>query len=89
MGQQPLHIRIFLSSPGDLTDERKIARQVIDQLGYDPAFYGKITFGFVAWEQEGSEMFMPATLLPQEIERIDARDVRGEMKAYCDQRSEV
>ncbi|NLF78373.1 MAG: SUMF1/EgtB/PvdO family nonheme iron enzyme [Chloroflexi bacterium] len=62
----PRQIRIFLSSPGDLTDERMIARSVIEQIGYDPPFYGEVTFKVVAWEQEGSEMFMPATLPPQE-----------------------
>lgn len=59
-------IRIFLSSPGDVADERAIARTVIEQLRYDPAFHGKVSFEVVAWEQEGAEMFMPATLPPQE-----------------------
>jgi hypothetical protein len=32
MTDQPRHLRIFLSSPGDVPEERAIALQVIDQL---------------------------------------------------------
>lgn len=37
----PLHLRIFISSPGDVGDERRLARQIIDALPREPAYRGK------------------------------------------------
>jgi len=60
----PLHLRIFLASPGDVAEERKLAHQVIDALQYDPALRGKITVEIVAWDKFGPPM--QAGLTPQE-----------------------
>jgi len=60
----PLHLRIFLASPGDVAEERKLAHQVIDALPYDPALRGKITVEIVAWDKFGPPM--QAGLTPQE-----------------------
>lgn len=60
------HIRIFLSSPGDVPNERKIAIDVLDQLPYDPPFRGKITTEVIAWDKKGAGTAMIASKTPQE-----------------------
>ena len=62
----PLPIRIFLSSPGDVPNERKVAIDVLDQLPYDPSFRDKITTEVIAWDKKGAGTAMIATLTPQE-----------------------
>jgi hypothetical protein len=44
----PIHLRVFLSSPGDVTEERRIGREVIDRLPRQPAFKGLVTFEVIA-----------------------------------------
>ncbi|MFC1959468.1 hypothetical protein ACFLYO_02050 [Chloroflexota bacterium] len=60
----PRHLQIFLSSPGDVGDERAIALKVIEQLPYDLAFRGKVTFEVVAWDKPGAGTPMLATMTP-------------------------
>lgn len=62
----PLHLRIFLASPGDVADERNLALQVLEQLQYDPLLRGRITIELVAWDKPGAGAPMLATLTPQE-----------------------
>jgi len=59
-------IRIFISSPGDVNDERKIALEVIDQLPYRPTFREKVAFRVIAWDKPGAGTPMRATLTPQD-----------------------
>ncbi len=66
MPEQPRHIRIFLSSPGDVADERGLALDVLDKLPYDPLLRGKITLEIVAWDKPGADTPMLATTTPQE-----------------------
>ncbi len=62
----PRLIRIFLSSPGDVADERALALKVIDELAYDPLLRGKVVFDVVAWDKPGADAPMLVTLTPQE-----------------------
>ena len=66
MDHSPQHIRIFLSSPGDVNQEREIAWQVIDALPDRPVFRDKITIRLVAWDKPGGGTPMLAKLTPQE-----------------------
>ena len=47
-GKQNLY-RIFLASPGDVRDERELARAVIEQIRAERAFRGRVDLEFVAW----------------------------------------
>lgn len=58
-------IRIFLSSPGDVADERAIALNVVDELAYDPFIRGKASFEIVAWDKPNADTPMLASLPPQ------------------------
>lgn len=60
----PRHLRIFLSSPGDVNEERALAQQVIEQVAADPSFRGKVTLEALAWDMKGVPLL--ATLTPQE-----------------------
>jgi formylglycine-generating enzyme required for sulfatase activity len=46
----PLHLRVFLASPGDVADERALAVRVLSGLPSDPLLRGKITLEAVAWD---------------------------------------
>ncbi len=60
------YLRIFLSSPGDVNEERKIAIEVIEALPYRPAFRDKVAFRVIAWDRPGADTPMLASLTPQE-----------------------
>jgi len=63
--QNPLPLRVFLASPGDVVDERALALTVLEQLQYDPLLRGRITLETVAWDKPGAGTPMRATLTPQ------------------------
>lgn len=60
------YIKVFISSPGDVNDERKIALEVIEQLPYQPVFRDKVAFRIVAWDKPGADTSMRATMTPQD-----------------------
>ena len=62
----PLHLHLFLSSPGDVTDERALAREVIERLASERAHRERLRLEIVAWDKPGAGTAMPAHLEPQE-----------------------
>jgi hypothetical protein len=48
----PLRLRVFLASPGDVSDERALARQVLERLPYDPFVRNRFEIEIVAWDGE-------------------------------------
>jgi Domain of unknown function (DUF4062) len=63
----PRHIRVFLSSPGDVSDERSLARKIIkDELSYDPFLKNRVKLEIVSWDDPSSPAPMLATLSPQQ-----------------------
>jgi len=65
MSKVPL-IRVFLSSPGDVIEERQIVQEVVESLPNRPAFREKVAFNVIAWDKPGAGTAMRATLTPQE-----------------------
>src|SRR3954451_12838321 len=62
----PQHLRVFLSSPGDVADERGLARHLLkDELPYDPFLRGRVTFDVVSWDDPAAPAPMLAPLTPQ------------------------
>lgn len=61
-----INVRIFISSPNDVTDERIIASQVIEGLQYDPDLRNAVTLEVVAWDKKGSDTPLLAIMPPQE-----------------------
>ena len=59
-------IRIFLSSPGDVADERRAARLVIERLRTDPLLRGQVDLDPIDWSDPDSATPMLATMTPQE-----------------------
>src|SRR5690606_23942333 len=57
---------VFISSPGDVAEERKIVAEVIDILQDNPILRGKISVRPIAWERPHIGVPMPADLTPQE-----------------------
>jgi tetratricopeptide (TPR) repeat protein len=64
-------IRIFLSSPGDVTEERQIALNVVKNvLPVDPFIRGKANIDIVSWDDPNAPAGLSAHLSPQQaIER--------------------
>ncbi len=60
-------VRIFLSSPVDVADERVIARQLIDsELLKLPPFRGRLAVELIAWDDPAASIPLLATESPQE-----------------------
>ena len=59
-----LHLRVFLASPGDVVNERTLAKQVIEHAQYDSRWRGLITLEVIAWDTPGA-VPMVATATPQ------------------------
>src|SRR6185369_18085734 len=60
------HLRIFLASPGDVAEERKLALSILEQLAYAPSLLGRITVETVAWDKKGAGAPILANMTPQE-----------------------
>ena len=75
----PRHLRVFLSSPGDVAEERRLARQVLERLPRRPLLRGKITLEVVSWDDPDAPTPMLANLTPQ-----DAVNRGSPTPAICD-----
>ncbi|MFO1429370.1 MAG: SUMF1/EgtB/PvdO family nonheme iron enzyme [Candidatus Competibacteraceae bacterium] len=64
--EQALHLHLFLSSPGDVTDERTLAKEVIERIQSERAHRERLRLEIVAWDKPGAGTAMPAHLEPQE-----------------------
>ena len=63
----PLHLRIFLSSPGDVKQEREWAISYIkSDLQYLSHFSGEVTIELIAWDDPAAKIPMLAGETPQE-----------------------
>ena len=59
-------VRIFLSSPGDVAEERKQARELIDgELMKRPHLCGRGALQVIAWDDPAARIPMLATETPQ------------------------
>ena len=65
MAALPLTLRVFLSSPGDVGEEREIARGVIEALEGSHLLKGKVRFEIVAWDDAHAAAPMDARETPQ------------------------
>jgi len=63
---EPIHLRIFISSPGDVAGERDIVRALIKDALPVGEFQGKATFGAVSWDDPHASVATPAHLTPQQ-----------------------
>ena len=63
----PLHLKIFISSPGDVQDERNLARQLIkDEPPVDGSLLGKISLLPFSWDDPHAGVPLLASMTPQE-----------------------
>jgi hypothetical protein len=60
-----LVLRVFLSSPGDVVEERKLARDTLQALEGSHLLKGKMRFEIVAWDDEHAAAPMDARESPQ------------------------
>src|SRR5687767_7153866 len=63
----PRHFHVFLSSPGDVAEERRLVEDVIQtRLAKDAFLRGRVTFDVISWDDPNAPTPMPANLSPQE-----------------------
>jgi tetratricopeptide (TPR) repeat protein len=63
----PRHFHVFLSSPGDVGEERRIVEDVIQtRLAKDAFLRGRVTFDVISWDDPNAPTPMPANLSPQD-----------------------
>ena len=60
------HVRVFISSPGDVLAERLRARDVVERLGKDPAFRDRLKIDAVLYDDPDAPAPLLAHLTPQE-----------------------
>ncbi|MDQ3566168.1 MAG: SUMF1/EgtB/PvdO family nonheme iron enzyme [Pseudomonadota bacterium] len=61
-----LELKIFLSSPGDVSDERGLARRVLDRLSQEYSLRDRVHLEAVSWDDLGAPVPLDAHLTPQE-----------------------
>lgn len=61
-----LQLKIFLSSPGDVANERNAARQVMEELSRGPLLKGRVAIDVIAWDDRAAPAPMEAAVTPQE-----------------------
>src|SRR5262245_27980366 len=59
------HIRIFLSSPGDVTDERDQVEVVINEINTESEFRESVSLRLFRWDDPSVVLPMPADETPQ------------------------
>jgi hypothetical protein len=60
-------LRVFLSSPSDVAEERVMARRFLKEvLPYDPLLRGRVAFEVVSWDDPSAQIPMIANITPQE-----------------------
>src|SRR5205823_10809486 len=66
MPKTPRHIRVFLSSPGDVKEERDAADRILEELPRGHAWKDKFSIDPVRWDDAHAPAPMDAHLTPQE-----------------------
>lgn len=59
-------IRVFISSPRDVSEERAVLRKIITDLPYDPFLRGRVAIEEVSWDRPHAEVPLRASFPPQE-----------------------
>jgi formylglycine-generating enzyme required for sulfatase activity/energy-coupling factor transporter ATP-binding protein EcfA2 len=70
MPEQLTNIRVFVSTPGDASEERQVVLDVLERFLYRPTYREKVGFRPVVWDKPGAGTPMLASMSPQEA--IDA-----------------
>ena len=75
-----LVLRVFISSPGDVVEERKLARETLQALEGSHLLRGKMGFEIVAWDDEHAAAPMDARESPQvSVNRYTGRPADGHL----------
>lgn len=61
----PQHLKVFVSSPGDVPEERAVARQMLATLQNDARWAGLFTFQPVMWDDPQAPAPLEANVTPQ------------------------
>ena len=65
MSGSPVHLTVFLSSPGDVAEERNLARGVLAALPHHPLLPGKLSIRIVSWDDPDAPSPLTANETPQ------------------------
>ena len=62
----PLHLRVFVASPSDVGEERRLVQEVLEELCRSPAFRGLVTVEVFRYDDEKAGLVLPLNFPPQE-----------------------
>jgi hypothetical protein len=60
------HVRVFLSSPGDVASERQLMRKVVEELIAEPFLRDRVMLTIVSWDDPAAPVPLLADQTPQE-----------------------
>lgn len=66
MTEAPLHLRVFLSSPGDVANERRAAREILRAVQKQPLLRGKVSIDTISYDDPDAPSPMDAGETPQD-----------------------
>src|SRR6266508_3067206 len=61
-----MRIRVFISSPADVSEERAVLRKILSDLPYDPFLRNRVDIEEISWDRPRSEVPLLASLAPQD-----------------------
>jgi len=74
MNNSPIHLSVFLSSPGDVAKERRAAREIVDAVQKQPLLRGTVSIEVVSYDDPDAPSPMAAGETPQEsVNRFSGR----------------
>ena len=65
------NLTVFISSPGDVEEERQAAHQILNRLPEEPAWAGKIAVRVIRWDNPHSPTPMYTNYSPQEAVNLN------------------
>ena len=77
--RSPRHLRVFISSPGDVRAERDIAQNALVAVQRSQAWVGKFTIETLRWDDADAPFPMDARIPPQL-----GFDLDGKTTSACD-----
>jgi hypothetical protein len=64
--KNPLHLQVFLASPADVSEERRLAQEILEELPRTQAFRGLVTVEVFRYDDERARTGLPLNFPPQQ-----------------------
>jgi formylglycine-generating enzyme required for sulfatase activity len=80
----PVHLKVFIGSPGDVNDERQLALKLLNQMPYDPLLNGQVNFDVVMWDhRQGGATFFAGISAQDSVSRSLGKPADCDIVVIC------